>query len=613
MRFYSNVDMRGNHIQNCPDLSNIIFTPGYSYTKGDLIAHKNIIYIVSQDFISSNAGPEIDDDFNADLTSGNLEVYSLVGSVVREYTQATEYKKDTLVYCGDRLGRIVADFTSDKSRLFIEESFKRDIDAGSIVVDDIAINELEAQLLKALPIVAFVSTSDVPRFQSNLKIDGSVPKFRDGSLLDDDEKKGASFFYIMDSNNELTGLALVLDYDEPLDEFTVNAMKYGVGTTDNILPTRNKLTKRDVGETEIIAKDDLLDPIVIIKTTYPDDKTKLWFESATLDASDLVIGTNIVKQYDAGTDTWVTTTVDLKDSEVVKNGNGADWQYYRLYTRGHVAISLADWQLIYDTNQILGKIINVDTVNHQVTIRIIHANHDADATLAEDVQANVAVGGAPANFLYKKGMTFTEFVQQIAVKDVLATCNFSISGSGLKKKGTTVNGSSLIATITSVGNIPIQDIKFYAGNNVLSSENFDSGTMTYTYTFSDPITNNVTFAVVITHTNGQTVEKQMSITFVNPAYFGSVSTLTPTDSDILALSENLKSNKSGQYTQTMNDSHTCYAYPASMGNLTHIKDDNNFEYIDSFTKTAVVVNGESYNVYVLTDPVTISNFVWKFD
>ena len=43
-----------------------------------------------------------------------------------------------------------------------------------------------------------------------------------------------------------------------------------------------------------------------------------------------------------------------------------------------------------------------------------------------------------------------------------------------------------------------------------------------------------------------------------------------------------------------------------MGNLSSIKDANNFEYLNSYTKSTVMIDGTNYNVYVLTDPVTIS-------
>lgn len=566
-------------------------------------------------FTSSSVGPTLEDNFLTDLTAGNLELTPFNNGVsVEEYQKNTNYKKDTLVYHGDRLGRVVADFLSDFSRLLVEDSFKADIDAGHIVVDDISIDELESQLLKAIPIVAFVSTTEVPRFQSRLKISGNIPTFRDGTFLDIDEKKGANFFYIMDSNGELTGLALITNYDETLDEFTVNAMKFGVGTTDNILPTHNRLTKRQVGDVQIINKDDLLDPVLIIKSSPPDDKTKPWVDSVSLDASDIAVGTVNVKIYNATTTTWDLSTLDVKDSEVVKNGNGSQWQYYRLYDdRDHVPISLSDWQLVYDTNQILGKIIDVDTTAHLVTIRTIHANQTGEPELVEDIQANVAIGAAPANFLYPQGMTFTEFVKKITLKDVLVSATFTASNSGLKKKGTTINSSILQLVITNLGNVSIQDIVFYKGNVELDTQVFNVGTLTYSFAYSDPITTNTTFRAVVRQDKGYVVEKSSTFTFVNPSYFGVVSSLNPSVSDIEALTEDVKNTKVKNYTHSINDARACYAYPAAFGSLSHIKDDNNFEYIDSFTKSTITMNGELYNVYVLTDPVTVSNFIWKFE
>lgn len=45
-----------------------------------------------------------------------------------------------------------------------------------------------------------------------------------------------------------------------------------------------------------------------------------------------------------------------------------------------------------------------------------------------------------------------------------------------------------------------------------------------------------------------------------------------------------------------------------MGALTAVKDANNFEYLQSYTRSEVTVWNETYYVYVLTDPVTIDTF-----
>jgi hypothetical protein len=87
-----------------------------------------------------------------------------------------------------------------------------------------------------------------------------------------------------------------------------------------------------------------------------------------------------------------------------------------------------------------------------------------------------------------------------------------------------------------------------------------------------------------------------------------VTTAPTTKSEIIALTKNVKNTKAFTTTYALNNQRSCYCYPASFGNLTSIKDANNFEYIQSYTKTNVSVDGVSYNVYTLTDPVTIASF-----
>lgn len=606
-----------NDIRVLSESEVVTFYRGGDYYKNQIVIDQltDDLYLVLDNFEADKTITDYTANLKDCIDKGHLK---LVGggsgnATLCEFQSNTTYKKDTLVYCGDRLGRIVADYTS-ANEASTADSFRQDIADGKIIVDKIDITELDSQLLKALPIVAFVTKKDIPRFESGIVIDGTVPTFRDGSTLSDTEKKGCNFFYVVDNNGELTGLAIVTQYDDTTDKFTVNAMKYGVGTTDNILPTHDKLSKRTVGEIQVIPKDDLLDPLFIIKSTAPVDTSKLWYESSKLDSSDVSIGSITVKKYDTTAATWsLTETIDVKEGEVVKNGNGAEWQYYRVQSGGNVFISLANWQLVYDTNQILGKIIDVNTTTHEVTIKTIHANPESDAVLEEDIQANIAIGAAAANFKYPKDMTFTEFVKKIAIKDILVTLNFAATGAGLIKKGTTINGSTLTATLTALGNVPIEKIKFYKGNTVLSENNYIDGTTVYTEVVADSITTDTTFAVVVEQQDNRNVQKEAKFVFVNPTYIGVVTSLSPSDAEILAFNENLKESFKGSYTVTMSDARTCIAYPSSMGNITSIKDNNNFEYINSFTKTTRTLNGESYNVYILTDAVTANNFKWTIN
>lgn len=122
------------------------------------------------------------------------------------------------------------------------------------------------------------------------------------------------------------------------------------------------------------------------------------------------------------------------------------------------------------------------------------------------------------------------------------------------------------------------------------------------------VTENTTYTVKAIK-DGTTVQGSTSAVFVNPSYFGVVDAgFTPTEDAIKALTKNVKNTKSYTGNVSLTHQKVCYAYPKSMGALTAIRDANNFEYLQSYTRSEVTVWDETYYVYVLTDPVTIDTF-----
>ena len=108
-----------------------------------------------------------------------------------------------------------------------------------------------------------------------------------------------------------------------------------------------------------------------------------------------------------------------------------------------------------------------------------------------------------------------------------------------------------------------------------------------------------------------TITENIIIKAYAPIYYG-VITNDFTTSDFATFSKVVQNNKSTIQTYDLSDSKSVYAYPASFGKLTSIKDDNNFNYINSYTLQVVTYNNVTYNVYIMTDPVTISNFKQNF-
>lgn len=128
------------------------------------------------------------------------------------------------------------------------------------------------------------------------------------------------------------------------------------------------------------------------------------------------------------------------------------------------------------------------------------------------------------------------------------------------------------------------------------------------------ITVNTTFRVEATK-EGVTKTGSVSAVFVNPSYFGVVeSNFTPTPKDIQGLSsgeiiKNSKTYNTSAFNQ--NAQKNCYAYPKVFGALTSITDGKN-EFINSYTRSELEVNGEMYYVYVLSEASTVSNYSLQF-
>lgn len=109
--------------------------------------------------------------------------------------------------------------------------------------------------------------------------------------------------------------------------------------------------------------------------------------------------------------------------------------------------------------------------------------------------------------------------------------------------------------------------------------------------------------------DGTTVSGTTTATFVNPSYFGAVANnFIPTEEAIKALIKSVKNGRGYTGITNLNNQKICYAYPKSFGALTAIKDANNFEYLQSYTRVELTIWDETYYVYILTDPVTIDSF-----
>lgn len=142
-------------------------------------------------------------------------------------------------------------------------------------------------------------------------------------------------------------------------------------------------------------------------------------------------------------------------------------------------------------------------------------------------------------------------------------------------------------------------------DNILINGGEHHGAIPYVY--SDTTTTTTTYNVRADK-DGRTAQGSATITFVNPSYDGAVAAnFTATEANIKALTETLRSGKGGIRTFNLNNQKACIAYPKAFGAATGIKDANGFDYLDSYTRSELNVNGELYYVYLLTNAATITD------
>ena len=128
------------------------------------------------------------------------------------------------------------------------------------------------------------------------------------------------------------------------------------------------------------------------------------------------------------------------------------------------------------------------------------------------------------------------------------------------------------------------------------------------YVYSTTATTTTTYNVRADKTDRNSAHGSATITFVNPSYDGAVAAnFTVTEANIKALTETLRSGKGGTRTFNLNNQKACIAYPKDFGAATGIKDANGFDYLASYTRSELSVNGELYYVYLLTNAATITD------
>ena len=163
----------------------------------------------------------------------------------------------------------------------------------------------------------------------------------------------------------------------------------------------------------------------------------------------------------------------------------------------------------------------------------------------------------------------------------------------LTKKTKDITGARILKNGT--------DLKV-ASSDELTAKTFSQASVTFN--------SDTTFSSKVSDADGEVNGNTITVKFTRKSFYGLIDAGATVDSDtaIEALGSNQLTGSKGLTWNnlTANNQKLAYAYPESFGNLTSIKDQNNFDYISSFIKTTVQRDGVNYNVYILRDPMSIT-------
>ena len=163
-------------------------------------------------------------------------------------------------------------------------------------------------------------------------------------------------------------------------------------------------------------------------------------------------------------------------------------------------------------------------------------------------------------------------------------------------------------SLTKGGNVIYTNTSVSAYTDTITLSHGSSVTYSATVNYGDGVIKNTLLGIAYPSTSikAGSISSNATVKGYALSYYGVIN--TNSIDNVNNLTNILRTSKSSTLTFNMTNQHVIYMYPKSFGNLTSIKDANNFEYINSYTLSNMTLDGVEYNVYILTDAVTINGF-----
>ena len=260
--------------------------------------------------------------------------------------------------------------------------------------------------------------------------------------------------------------------------------------------------------------------------------------------------------------------------------------------------------------------VTVDNVNKTITFELVEdgSQHilqfdELSTTITREIVASINQGNVYPGKVYPVGTDYQDILEDLVTQYLVPEVKLTIDPATTLYDVVvdTVDKITMYATVTKKTS-EIAKVEFLvngAVKNTVTANIANGGLVEYIYEPATPINADTVLKVVATDSKDGVANATKTIKFVAKSYYGIVDANTgaPTEAVIKTLNGVLKDTKNYVYNGITTDwGKVCYAYPASLGNLSSIKDAiNNLNYTNNFTKTTVTVDGIEYICYTQTN------------
>lgn len=234
-------------------------------------------------------------------------------------------------------------------------------------------------------------------------------------------------------------------------------------------------------------------------------------------------------------------------------------------------------------------------------------------------ETTVEVGGIPVGSTFNN-VSMSDMWTKLLYKFKIAT--ISLTGStpgGVKEVGSTVTSTFTARVVTN--NSKLSNLEITGPGGSIASTTSGTSLTSPEQTITSSSASTITYRGVATVTSDESgsttdITSSVSYQFVFPYYIGSTTTATPNDTQVKALTKEVKAAGNVTHSFTYTNSYVCMAVPAEWV-ISDIKDaSTGLSLINGFNKSNMTITangiGHEYSVYVTKEASDADNYTIQF-